>query len=94
MGMILNSMMNVLLHDSLIIVIPITIVRISKTSEGDLVNLSFITLICAQTASNLISISFSAMFILNAQVDISLPKTLNKILSFSTLDNFSPGARI
>ena len=78
MGMILNSMMNVLLqmHDSLHIVIPITIVRISKTSEGDLVNLSFIRFICAQTASNLIFISFSAMFIFNAHVDISLPKTL------------------
>ena len=68
--MILNSMMNVLLqmHDSLNIVIPITIVRISKTSEGDL--------ICAQTASNLISISFSDMFIFNAHVDILLPKTV------------------
>ena len=78
MGMILNSMMNVLLqmHDSLNIVIPITIVRISKTSEGDLVNLSFIRFICAQTASNLIFISFSAMFILNAHVEISLPKAL------------------
>ena len=64
------------MHDSLKIVIHITIVRISKTSEGGLVNLSFITLICAQTASNLICISFSAMFILNAHVDISLPKTL------------------